>query len=642
MELDNESVKQILEIDDRIDNQTSPRYKSVGEALEGIATTASSMASGAISATLGLPTDVIAAGVGIKDAIFADEGKRMDAFSKGFTEVSKENMGSEFYKENFNQLLDSLIDNPVLKQDAKSGFSAGEFGGVGGVVANAPKIARNVIAQKETAREILSSLGLSSKAMKSMNVDNMNVDSALNLAKKLKVARAKLYGADEQGNVGNAVMAMTAKREPSPVRKMTDAEKKAQGFDFEKSFDLPMAKAKGQMDFEIQNMAKKFNGVTKNIENTGYFDDYPRGSKYISEPPSGTREEFTVVGYSVSPIRKKNLQATIDRHKKMVEYFKSEKLPPEIVKRDLPEELTFFDGDNPEFSFNKDVSDQYVYRPMLVVKDKNGKTQRLNFDMILHRDQRKDELLSKVMPKSNTPKVNILDSTKEAPPLEIGVSKYNIENADKLLKNYNIDDFKNTQNASSRSRSGLGASGDKKINAFVEEGKEVSVRLNLNSRIDPDGPKAPFNHMQTIHPVIKGKPNYKQSDSYKTAVSLEKGTFHIDQNLRRKIAEEGMKVPAMSVQGKYTTKRNVFDEMDDSVVEIGTNPKNSHLFINLKTGQAVKGFDLATVFRDRVYAKGVTYWKKIDAPKPLPAKGDVPIENQVRFKMKRGGLMARV
>tara|TARA_R100000995_G_scaffold76925_3_gene46754 strand:+ start:411 stop:1664 length:1254 start_codon:yes stop_codon:yes gene_type:complete len=224
VELDNESVKQILEIDDRIDNQTSPRYKSVGEALEGIATTASSMASGAISATLGLPTDVIAAGVGIKDAIFADEGKRMDAFSKGFTEVSKENMGSEFYKENFNQLLDSLIDNPVLKQDAKSGFSAGEFGGVGGVVAKAPKIARNVIAQKETAREILSSLGLSSKAMKSMNVDNMNVNSALNLAKKLKVARAKLYGADEQGNVGNAVMAMTAKREPSPVRQMTKAD----------------------------------------------------------------------------------------------------------------------------------------------------------------------------------------------------------------------------------------------------------------------------------------------------------------------------------------------------------------------------------------------------------------------------------
>jgi hypothetical protein len=228
-----------------------------------------------------------------------------------------------------------------------------------------------------------------------------------------------------------------------------------------------------------------------------------------------------------------------------------------------------------------------------------------------------------------------------SPPLEIGLSKFNVENSDKLLKNYSIDDFANTERVSGRSKSGLGSKGDEKINAPVEDGKEVSVRLNLNSKIDPDGPKAPFNHMQTIHPVVKGQPNYKQADSYKTAVSLENGTFHIDQNLRRKIAEDGMKVPAMSVQGKYTKNRNIFDEMDESVIEIGTNPRNSHLFVDLKTGQAVKGFDLATVFRDRVYAKGVTYWKKADAPKPLPAKGDVPIDNQVRYKFKRGGLMAR-
>ena len=224
MELDNETIKQISEIDDRIDNQTSPKYKSVGEALEGIGTTVAGMASGAVSATLGLPTDIIATGVGIKEAILADKGERMDAFGKGFTEVSKENMGSEYYKENFNQLLDSLIENPVLKQDSKSGFSAGEFGGVGGIIAKAPTIARGIIAQKETARGILSSLGLSSKAMKNINVDNMSVDAAINLTKKLKVARAKLYGSDERGNIGNATMAMTAKREPSPVREMTETE----------------------------------------------------------------------------------------------------------------------------------------------------------------------------------------------------------------------------------------------------------------------------------------------------------------------------------------------------------------------------------------------------------------------------------
>jgi hypothetical protein len=67
---------------------------------------------------------------------------------------------------------------------------------------------------------------------------------------------------------------------------------------------------------------------------------------------------------------------------------------------------------------------------------------------------------------------------------------------------------------------------------------------------------------------------------------------------------------------------------------------DKHLFIDMKTGQAVKGFDIATVYRDRVYAKGVEYWKKADAPEPLPAKGDGTINNQVRYKFNRGGLMS--
>ena len=48
MELDNESVKQISDIDDRIDNETSPKYKSLGEAFQGIATTVAGMTSGAV------------------------------------------------------------------------------------------------------------------------------------------------------------------------------------------------------------------------------------------------------------------------------------------------------------------------------------------------------------------------------------------------------------------------------------------------------------------------------------------------------------------------------------------------------------------------------------------------------------------
>jgi hypothetical protein len=62
----------------------------------------------------------------------------------------------------------------------------------------------------------------------------------------------------------------------------------------------------------------------------------------------------------------------------------------------------------------------------------------------------------------------------------------------------------------------------------------------------------------------------------------------------------------------------------------------------MNTGQAVKGFDIATVYRDRVYAKGVTYWKKAEAPEPLPAKGDTPIVNQVRYAFNRGGFASPV
>ena len=637
MELDNESVKQISDIDDRIDNETSPKYKSLGEAFQGIATTVAGMTSGAVSATLGLPTDVIAAGVGIKDAILADDNKRMDAFSKGFTEVSKENMGSEYYKENFSTLLDSLIDNPVLKEDAKSGFSAGEFVGVGGVTTKAPKIAKNVIAQKETAREILSSLGLSSKAMKNINVDNMSVDGAVNLAKKLKVARAKLYGTDEQGNIGNAVMAMTSKREPSPARKMTDAEKKIQGFDFEKNFDLTYVSAKGKMDFDINAMAKKFKNVSKNIEKTGYFDDYPIGSKYISEPPSGVKTEYTVVGYSVSPVRKKNLDQLRRNHSRMVEYMKSPDNPA-IVKRDLPEELTFFDGNNPMFSVNKNVSDEYVYRPMLVVKDKNGKTQRLNFDMILHRDQRKDELLTKVMPKSNTPKVNILDSTKEALPLDIGASKYALDG--NLKSNYTTETIKMFDDKLKNIKTAGSSDANKLIGVGVKDGTKVGIRKNLNSRTI-DGEKGV---LQTIHTN-----NYNgKALSYQPYATVENVTFNVNQKHRQRIASKakGLAVPEASgkfnmasVDGNYVSNRNLLKEGYET--EISFNPASGHLYTDVATGQAVKSADTATVIGNRVFANGVNYWKKIDAPKPLDASDGTKLTGEVRYKFKRGGLMAR-
>lgn len=145
------------------------RYETVGDAFQGIATTVGSMVSGATSATLGLPTDIGALFVGIKDAVSAEDGKKIDAFTQGFTEFSKANLGSEYYKGIFDNFVDGLDIDPKFKEDAKSGYSAGEFGGIGGTVAKGPKVLKKGIekigdkAQREldldTGGTTLSSMG---------------------------------------------------------------------------------------------------------------------------------------------------------------------------------------------------------------------------------------------------------------------------------------------------------------------------------------------------------------------------------------------------------------------------------------------------------------------------------------------------
>ena len=279
----------------------------------------------------------------------------------------------------------------------------------------------------------------------------------------------------------------------------------------------------------------------------------------------------------------------------------------------------------------------------LYVKDNIAKIKKQGYDSVLFAEfgDRSKQIMvfPEHMDKIDTTKMATTKraSSKFAEPLEIGTSEFNVKNPDKVLKSHTLEDL----NAIDIERSKAGSSAQTaKINVPIEEGAEKSVRLNLNSKIDPDGPLAPFNHLQTIHPVnSKGTPIYSTAESYMPAVTVEKGTFHVNQSKRRKISEEGLKEAAMSVQGKFTSKRNVLDEMDDTVIEVGINPKDKHLFIDMKTGQAVKAFDIATIYRDRVYVKGVEYWKKAEAPNPLSAKGDIPINNQVRYKFADGGLL---
>ena len=379
MTIDNNLAKLSEDLDVK-----STKYDDMSDAFAGVATTVGGAISGAVGATLGLPTDLVGIISGLKDAATAEDGKRLDAFADGFTEFSKENLGSQYYKDVFNKFVDSLDVDDVLKNDAKAGFSAGELvtppiagGGAVKAVSKIDKI------KDEFSRA-------ESMAMKAKDNAKRKVDE---LRDEFNTKAPQTYTRSE-------IMAMTTKREPSPVRKMTEAEKRAQEFDFEKSFDLPIAKARGQMEMGIQKIAERIKNVSANIEKTGYYDAYPKGSKFVG-PRSG--KEYTVIGYSVSPVNPKGKDTLTKLHNKRKELIESGV---------MPKELTFFDGNNPKFSANVDEYDDKFYRPMLVVKDKDGKTERFNYDILLHQDERKKELLNKVMPTSNAPKVNILDSTK--------------------------------------------------------------------------------------------------------------------------------------------------------------------------------------------------------------------------------------
>jgi hypothetical protein len=203
MTIDNDLAKLSEDLDVK-----STRYDNMSDAFAGVATTVGGVISGSVGATLGLPTDLVGIISGLKDAATAEDGKRLDAFADGFTEFSKENLGSQYYKDVFNKFVDSLDVDDVLKNDAKAGFSAGEFvtppiagGGAVKAVSKIDKI------KDEFSRA-------ESMAMKAKDNAKRKVDE---LRDEFNTKAPQTYTRSE-------IMAMTTKREPSPVREMTETE----------------------------------------------------------------------------------------------------------------------------------------------------------------------------------------------------------------------------------------------------------------------------------------------------------------------------------------------------------------------------------------------------------------------------------
>lgn len=236
---------------------------------------------------------------------------------------------------------------------------------------------------------------------------------------------------------------------------------------------------------------------------------------------------------------------------------------------------------------------------------------------------------------------NAEQATQRAEPLGVGVDESLA--GGQRLKSYGTEQLDLMDSLATNATAGTRAA-DALINAPVEAGTKVGIRLNLNSRI-PDAPRG-LDKLQTLH-----KNNFNgKALSYIPYATVENGTFNVSQTGRRNIVakisgmdvpEAKSKFPAMSVDGNYAPDRNVLREGGD-IVEIGFNPAAHHLFIDMNTGQAVKSFDVATVVGDRVYAKGITYHKKSEAPEPVAASDGTELPSNVRYReMNRGGMVSR-
>ena len=102
--------------------------ESISIGLEKVGSGVTGVAGGMGAATAGfIPDLAIALPVAVKDALSAEDGKKLKAFGETFERLSKENFGSEFYRGLFDNAIDSLDLSEELKQDAKSGFNLGEF-----------------------------------------------------------------------------------------------------------------------------------------------------------------------------------------------------------------------------------------------------------------------------------------------------------------------------------------------------------------------------------------------------------------------------------------------------------------------------------------------------------------------------------
>lgn len=631
MAIDNELAKLSEDLDEK-----STRYDSVGDALTGVATTVGGAVSGAVGATLGLPTDLVGILSGLKEAASAEDGKRLDAFANGFSEFSKENLGSQYYKGVFDKFVDSLDIDNVLKNDAKAGFSAGELitppiagGGAVKAVTKIDKI------KDEFSRA--EAMAIKAKENATRKVDE--------IGKEFNDKAPKTYTRSE-------VMAMTAKREPSPVvqRKKSKLRTLVDALPESEKALLP----KQADDFSVAG----YHGTSVSRDSDKPFFDISFGrnqDEFLGEGFYFTLDPKVASEYA-------NLRAInqlVDAGKRGGEGLSIYK--PTGQKVTTSTLLKGVDIDGQPIPVGQQVAKfdlsnlekPYVVKTLkdrIFLKENFQKVKDEGYDSVLFdnfKDRSKQimvfpEHIGKIDEGSGALKQGSTSSEryipKEASPLEIGTSKFAVEG--KLKSNYTTETIKLFDDKLKNIKTAGSPKADELIGTPVKDGTKVGIRKNLNSST-VDGEKGV---LQTIHTN-----NYNgKALSYQPYATVENVTFNVNQKHRQRIASKakGLAVPEASgkfnmasVDGNYVSNRNLLSEGYDT--EISFNPALGHLYTDVTTGQAVKSADTATVIGNRVFANGVTYWKKADAPKPIDASDGTKLTGEVRYKFNRGGLMAR-
>lgn len=534
---------------------------------------------------------------------------------ENLNESVKEKLIDDF---NTSESFAELLANTAIGTTKKMGLADFSPAGIAFGIQESIKGYKEASYADDTAGQILSAIGLPLSVISGLPLTAMGTKGAINLAKKLKVARAKVHGVDFGGTVGNASMVAMTKKAPKSMAMVKP--KQTDNFNYLREgstikIDNPSArdiitgetyvakKIRENKPFVTEkNPIGGFGGTT------GFVDNIKFNPKELINFKGAAGEEK----YRMAGLRMENLKKSIAEKG----YLKGDEGGDRILIH-VTEDGTPYITEG-----NHRLAEAFMSKRPFISAD--------------IRYLRGGEAVDGPL---NPKKIGIgtgkIDSTKEVPPLEIGVSKFALDG--KLKSNLNKDSIKLFEDKAKGATAGS-SKANKLIGVSVKDGEKVGIRKNLNSK-SLDGEKGV---LQTIH-----QNNYNgKALSYQPYATVENVIFNVNQSHRRRIASKakGLAVPESSakfnmasVDGNYVSNKNLL--RDGYETEIAFNPAQGHLFIDVNTGQAVKGAKTATVVGDRVFANGVTYWKKADAPKPLDASDGTKLTGEVRYKFKAGGLV---